>query len=429
MKTFALIDCNNFFVSCERAFNPKLENKPVVVLSSNDGCAVSRSNEAKAIGIPMGSPLFKFKDLVEQHQVHCFSGNFSLYSDISRRIMHILKDSCQKVEPYSIDEAFLELSCMDKDNHTEFGYFIKNKIKKWVNIPVSIGIAPTKTLAKAATEIVKNYSRLNGVLNLAELTNEQVDACLQKLEVNDVWGVGRQTTKYLRAMGINNAKSLKYADEKILKRKMSVSGERTILELRGTSCISIAKFQARKSIISTQSFGKPVYSYEELEQAISLYVARACEKLRSQNSIAKKIKVFITTKSKRGSSHDYTGFEEIKLIYPTSDTKVLTKNALLCLKKIYKPGYKYKKAGIGFDQIQPKEEIQFDILNKFNATEEKISNEVTSTIDKANKKWGSNIIKLASQGVKQEWHARRNYSSPRYLTNWEELLEVKTCDS
>ncbi|MHC4268462.1 MAG: Y-family DNA polymerase [Planctomycetota bacterium] len=424
-KVFALADCNNFYVSCERVFNPRLKRVPVMVLSNNDGCVVARSNEVKALGVKMGSPAFKWDQLVNEHNIQVFSSNYTLYADMSRRVMDTLKNFTPDMEIYSIDEAFLSLSGLNLRDFKSYGQKIRKTVYKWTGLPVSIGIAETKVLAKAANEIAKKHDEYSGVVDLINCSGKEIDSCIEKLDVSDVWGVGRQYTKLLKSYNINTAKDLKYADIKWIRKKMTVMGAKCVYELNGLSCFELDKHpEPKKGICSSKSFGNPVTSKHDLRQAVASYVSRAAEKLRSQNSYANVLIVFVKTNRFKRDDPQYSNSAYIKLKEPTSSTFDLTKAALSGLDRIYKYGYRYKKAGVLLEGIQTNNQIQLNLFHPFDRAEKQQTNMLMKTIDMINKKWGRDSLKLAAEGTRQSWKMRRTRLSQRYTTNWNELLEI-----
>ncbi|GAX62892.1 nucleotidyltransferase/DNA polymeras [Candidatus Scalindua japonica] len=424
-KAFALVDCNNFYVSCERVFNPRLKHVPVMVLSNNDGCVVARSNEVKALGIKMGTPAFKCKKLIKEHNIQVFSSNYTLYADMSHRVMETLRQFTPDLEIYSIDEAFLSFTGFDLRDCERYGQEIRKTVYQWTGIPVSIGIARTKVLAKAANEIAKTHDKYFGVVDFINCSAKEIDSCIEQLDVNDVWGVGQQYTKLLKSNNIYTAKDLKYAETNWIRRRMTVMGERCVYELNGTSCFELDRHPApKKGICSSKSFGVPVISKNDLEEAVASYVSRAAEKLRSQYSYANVLIVFITTNRFKRDEPQYSNSAYIRLKEPTSSTIDLTKSALSALSKIYRPGYKYKKAGVLLEGIHPDSQIQLNLFHSVNCVKKEQTKMLMKTIDKINKKWGRDSLKLATEGTKHSWKMRRTRLSRRYTTNWNELLEV-----
>jgi len=423
MKTiFALVDCNNFYVSCERVFNPKLEGKPVIVLSNNDGCVVARSDEVKALGVKMGIPAFKCKDLIKKHRIHVYSSNYALYGDMSQRVMDTLAQFTPDLEIYSIDEAFLSLSGFTSLNLTQYGKHIKNTIKKWTGIPVSIGISPTKTLAKVANHIAKKNPQFEGVFDITE--HPQIDVLLDSIEVADVWGIGYQYSQFLNQNGIYTALQLKNAPDKWIKKHLTVVGLRTVDELRGISCIPLEQVAPpKKGIISSRSFGRPVETLAELKEAVATYVSRAAEKLRSQKSVASCVHVFLTT-NRFKDEPQYSNYATFWLPIPTAYTPDLIHYAHQNLEKMFKPGYRYKKAGIMLTGILSQQQVQLNLITpSYHPSREKI---LMKTIDQINARWGSDTVKYAVAGIQRLWKMRQSKKSPRFTTYWKEIPVVRT---
>ncbi|KTD14385.1 UmuC [Legionella israelensis] len=354
---FALIDCNNFYASCERLFRPDLRDKPIVVLSNNDGCAIARSNEAKALGIKMGDPYFQIKDLCTKHQVQVFSSNYTLYGDLSQRVMSVIQNSWPEVEIYSIDEAFLHLKHLPEHQHTAFCEQLQKTILKVVGIPTSIGIGKTKTLAKLANHIAKKRLKIP-VFNIHSFSD-----WLDKIDVEDIWGVGRRWSSKLRSMGIQTAGDLSRAHPALIKKRFNVVLQRTLYELRGLACLELEEIEPKQSIVSSKSFGIMQTDYHQLAEAISAHVASAWGKLRQQHLVAQYLSVFVLSNKHRKDLDQYSNSLGFKLINPSDDIRQLTKCAKFCLKRIYKPGVYYKKAGVLLDGLIPKEPRQIDLFN------------------------------------------------------------------
>jgi DNA polymerase V len=426
MSVFALIDCNNFFVSCERVFRPDLTNKPVVVLSNNDGCIISRSNEAKANGVPMGAPLFKYKDSLRASQTTVFSANFALYGDFSRRVMQVLSQF-GPLEIYSIDEAFLDLGHVHPTQLQDFGKEICDTIYKHTGIPVSVGIASTKTLAKIANEIAKLDSRSSNLFqgSFSFVGKENlIDTFLQGLPVSDIWGIGSKSSKKLTKQGIFTAKDFKYTNPEWVKANLKIIGLKTQRELNNISCLDLELVsEAKKGIASTRSFGKNVESLEELKEAVASYVALAGAKLRKQKSVAGYLYVFITTSRFHKLSYYYAG-DNIKLPVATNYTPDLINQAHRLLSKIYKKGYKYKKAGIYLSDICPQNVVQIDLFGESSTTTEKKDRAMKVT-DKINFRYSTGGIQLASEGMKKLWTTNSDFCSPKYTTEWSQLPVIK----
>ncbi len=403
-KKIALIDCNSFYVSCERLFNPKIRKLPVVVLSNNDGCIISRSNEAKALGIKMGEPYFKARNIIIKNNVQVFSSNYSLYGDISRRVMRTLKRFNSKIEVYSIDEAFLDLSNFSDKEVKDVGKEIRNTVLQWTGIPTSIGIAETKTLSKVANHIAKKQK--SGVVSLVNI--KDLDPILEKVEVRDIWGVGKQLSKFYIKNGIYNAKQLKNASNTWIKKTKNVLSSRTAMELRGVSCIEIETKQAkRKSCCVSRSFGKKVEKLRELKESVTSYCLNAAEKIRSESLVCKSITVFIRTSPFQNKGIFYSNSKTIDFPIATNNSIEIVKNALTALDLIYKDGFKYQKAGIILSGLSDSEKGN----SLFKSTkDEKIKN-LMQSIDSTNYRYGRSTISLASAGINKKWSMRRQYSS------------------
>ena len=403
-KKIALIDCNSFYVSCERLFNPKIRKLPVVVLSNNDGCIISRSNEAKALGIKMGEPYFKARNIIIKNNVQVFSSNYSLYGDISRRVMRTLKRFNSKIEVYSIDEAFLDLSNFSDKDVKDVGKEIRNTVLQWTGIPTSIGIAETKTLSKVANHIAKKQK--SGVVSLVNI--KDLDPILEKVEIRDIWGVGKQLSKFYIKNGIYNAKQLKNASNTWIKKTKNVLSSRTAMELRGVPCIEIETKQAkRKSCCVSRSFGKKVEKLRELKESVTSYCLNAAEKIRSESLVCKSITIFIRTSPFQNKGIFYSNSKIIDFPIATNNSIEIVKNALTGLDLIYKDGFKYQKAGIILSGLSDSEKGN----SLFKSTkDEKIKN-LMQSIDNTNYRYGRSTISLASAGINKKWSMRRQYSS------------------
>ena len=420
---YALIDCNNFYASCERVFNPSLDGKPVLVLSNNDGCIVARSNEVKKLGIKMGAPFHEFKEVIERNNVNVFSSNYELYGDMSRRVMDVLMSFSPNIEIYSIDEAFLEINDLVIDDYNEFGRLIKSKVKVWTGIPVSVGIAKTKTLAKAAAELAKKNEMFDGVLSLINLPELETNELLNGIPVGDIWGIGRQYSKKLNELGIFTALDFKLLPQEFVRQKFTAMGNRTLLELKGTSCLDIeTETKPRKGIASTRSFSYRVTELKDLKEAVSSYTTTACEKLRSQKSKARTIDVFITTNffSKRDQRY-YAHFHK-QLPAHSNATSDFISAAMYCLNKIYKSGYKYKKAGVYITDIVPETYGQ-GVLFDFETM--KKASFLAKLVDGINNVYGRQTVVYASSGLQKHWKMKCEKRSPGYTTDWDQLLKVR----
>ncbi len=402
-KKIALVDCNSFYVSCERLFNPKIENKPVVVLSNNDGCVISRSNEAKSLGIKMGEPYFKVKKLIKEKNVHIFSSNYALYGDLSRRVMKILKTFSSNVEIYSIDEAFIDLSFMNESKVEKYGKEIREKVLKWTGIPTSVGISSTKTLSKVANHIAKKEK--TGVMYLCK----DIDQKLKKFHISDVWGVGKQLSKFYIKNGIHNAYQLKKVSNTWVKKGTNVLGSRTAMELSGVTCIDLEIHEEkRKNCCVSRSFGDKIKSLQKLEEAVTTYCLNAAEKIRGDSQICKRLTVFIRTSPFDKNKIYYSNSHTIDLPIATSNSIELIKNAKKILKKLYKPGFFYQKAGVILSKLRDSSDNEINLLTPLL---EKKSKNLMRVIDNTNTKYGRHTISIAHAGVKKDWKMRREHSS------------------
>jgi DNA polymerase V len=420
----ALVDCNNFYASCERVFNPKLKDKPVVVLSNNDGCIVARSNEAKALGIEVGTPAFKAETLLKAHGGFLFSSNYALYGDISGRVMEVLSQFSPDMETYSIDESFLELSHLGVQDYAALGREIRDRVRQWTGIPVSIGIGPTKTLAKVANRYAKRNPQCQGVLALA--TPGEITHLLEQIKVENIWGVGGQYARFLNRWGIFTGLQLREARDEWIRSHMTVMGLRTVWELRGIPCIEMEEaLPAKKGIVSSRSFGRPVESLTELEEALAEYVARGAEKLRKQRSVASWIHVFLMTNRFKEEDAQYNNFFGIPLNRPTAFTGELIGAAHRCLKVIYRPGFKYKKTGVMLTGIQPEEVLPLSLWETGKLPPLEKYNRLMETIDRINHEWGRNTIQSAAAGTTRRWKMRQFSLSPRYTTCWDQIPTLK----
>ena len=415
-KKIALVDCNSFYVSCERLFNPKIQYKPVVVLSNNDGCVISRSKEAKSLGIKMGEPYFKVKELIKKNKVYIFSSNYALYGDLSRRVMRVLKSFSPNVEIYSIDEAFIDLSFLDEESMENYGKEIRKKVLKWTGIPTSVGISSTKTLSKVANHIAKKEK--TGVMYL----NEDIDEKLKNFPIGDVWGVGRQLSKLYIKNGIDNAYKLKSASNTWIKKSTSVLGSRTAMELCGINCIGLQTHdEKRKNCCVSRSFGKKVTDLQKLEEAVTTYCLNAAEKIRLDNQICRALTVFIRTSPFNKNRKYYSNGLTIDLPIATSNSIELIKNAKKALKTIYKPGYYYQKAGIILSKLKDSDGKDVNLLTPLL---EKKSKELMKAIDHTNMKYGRHAISIANAGISKGWKMRREHSSRIDTASFDYLPKV-----
>jgi DNA polymerase V len=417
-KKIALVDCNSFYVSCERLFNPKIRRKPVVVLSNNDGCIISRSNEAKALGIKMGEPYFKAKEIILKNNVQVFSSNYSLYGDLSRRVMRTLKRFNVDIEIYSIDEAFLDMTNFSDKEVEEVGKEIRSTILQWTGIPTSIGIAQTKTLSKVANHIAKK--KKTGVTSLIGLEN--IDPILEKVEINDVWGVGRQLTKFYNKNGIYNAKQLKNKSNTWIKKNSNVLGSRTAMELRGVPCIDLEKTPSkRKSCVVSRSFGKRVEKLQEMKEAVANYSLNASEKIRSESLNAKSITIFIRTSPFQSRFGYYSNSKTIDFPIATDNSIEIVKAAIEGLESIFKNGYRYQKAGIMLTGLSNSNEGE----NLFSSEKDKKIGNLMRSIDKTNYRYGRSTLSLASAGIQKRWNMKREYSSKIDTADFYSLPKIR----
>ena len=414
---FALVDCNNFYVSCERVFNPFLLDQPVAVLSNNDGCIIARSNEVKALGIPMGAPFHHYKHILTQKGVHIYSSNYQLYGDMSGRVMDSLKIFSPDVEVYSIDEAFMRFKYSKGKDYYNYLKKIRNSVFQWTGIPVSIGLGPTKTLAKIANSLAKK-SKINCVYDLSS-PSSQIEV-LEHIQVENIWGISKRWGAKLRLIGIGNALQLRNASPQKIRKYLGVVLERIVYELRGVSCLDLDQVQPRKNIMVSRSFGKPIAKLTDLEQAISLYTVRGCEKMRSQNSRAQTVYTFLRTNSFSKRHKHYRAGVMIGFDNPCSDTGYILSIVKRSLSNIYKDGYLYHKGGIMLVDLVPDNIHQ---KNLFVYYDYNISDLRMTALDKVNKKFGPGTLFYAAAGLKKDgdWQSRTHHLSPRYTTKWGEL--------
>lgn len=413
---FALIDCNNFYASCERVFNPKLNGKPVVVLSNNDGCVVARSNEAKALGIGMGVPEFQIRPLLRAHQVQVFSSNYTLYGDMSQRVMETLEQFCPDLEIYSIDEAFLSLSGFASRNLTDYGQTIRTTVKRWTGIPVSVGIAETKTLAKLANRVAKRTPDTGGVFDLRACPDRL--ALLGRIPVEEVWGIGPNHARMLMGHGITTVLQLTQANDQWIRKLLGIVGLRLVTELRGISCLDLEQCPPPKQgLTCSRSFGKPVTTLAEMEEAVSAYASRVAEKVRREQSAATVLSVFLTTNTFKDTPQ-YSNALTLTLSVATDSTPELIHQAILGIRKLYREGYQYKKAGVTLTGLVPARQIQSDLFDLKDRTR---STRLMAALDAINERWGAGTLQYASDGLAKPWKAQFHRRSPAYTTSWDEL--------
>ena len=418
---FALVDCNNFYASCEKLFRPDLRHTPVVVLSNNDGCVVARSKEAKALGIKMGVPVHKIQEQIQQHGVQVFSSNYALYGDISNRVMQTLEALAPAVEVYSIDEAFLDLTGVaNAVDLTEFGLQVRATIQQHIGMAVCVGIAPTKTLAKLANHAAKQYPATRGVVDLTDPIRQK--KLLGLMPVHEIWGVGRKLSERLNAMGITTALALAEQNPKDIRQKFSVVLERTVRELNGESCLALEDITPTKQqILCSRSFGQRVTRYTELHEAISSYVARAAEKLRHEQQQCQFISIYIRTGLFNLSDPRYSNSASLRLDYPTDDTRLLLQAGGRLLQTIWKDGYRYAKAGITLSDFYDRGVAQPDLFNQ--QVMNPNSARLMQVVDRINQQQRGKAF-FASQGAGKAWAMNRNHLSPGYTTDWKQLPRV-----
>lgn len=417
---FALVDCNNFYASCERVFRPDLIGKPVVVLSNNDGCAIARSNEAKAIGIPMGAPAFQYHELFDQHQVHVFSANFALYGDMSSRVMTLLSDYSPDVEVYSIDEAFLHLQGFERYALRRYALDMRKRVHKGTGIPISIGIAPTKALAKVANRIAKKYPEQTEGVHIIDSEEVRTKA-LKWLKIEDVWGIGHQHAHRLRTKGITTAYQFTQLDDAWVKKHMAIVGVRLKKELSGESVLSLDDVQTKKNIATTRSFETNYTRFEELKERVSTFAVSCAEKLRTQQSCCNSVMVFILTNRHRHDLPQYSRNIVMPLPYPTNSAIELSKFATGALRKIFKVGYHYKKAGVIVGDITPEQVQQQNMFENSNPRHRALM----CALDTLNMAYGQQKVRLAAQDSKRIWKMRQEKLSPRYTTRLADIIKIK----
>lgn len=420
-RLIALVDCNNFYVSCERVFRPDLNHKPVAVLSNNDGCIVSRSQEVKDLGIKMAVPVHQVQHLIKRHKVHLFSSNYTLYADMSSRVMQCLESYTPKLEVYSIDESFLDLTDLCHNGSIAYGKQIKHTVFRATGIPVCVGIAPTKTLAKLANYAAKKWHKTGGVLDLSNPIRK--DKLLRLVPASEVWGIGRQTTKRLQLMGINTAYDLASQAIESIQAQFNIVVARTVMELNGISCLSLDDIPADKQqIVCSRSFKRRLTTYKELAEALASFCSRAAEKLRKQSSVAGSITVSIKTNPHNPNEPQYQRSINMRLQQTCSDSRQIIHIAKRLLTEIFKPGYRYQKCGVQLGHIQAA--LIPNQVDLFDFTDQNKNTELMSTIDKINNRYPKSIT-LSATGINTGWQVPVKYLSQRYTTDWNELAVVK----
>lgn len=416
---FALIDCNNFYASCERVFRPDLIGKPVVVLSNNDGCVIARSNEAKAVGVPMGAPAFEYEALFNQHQVQVFSANFALYGDMSNRVMDILGEYTPEMEIYSIDEAFLKFEGFKYLDLQACGLEMQKRVTKSTGIPISVGIAPTKSLAKIANKIAKKFAQQTQSV-YAITDTEKRNKALKWTKVEDIWGVGRQHAKRLNAINVTNALEFAQLDKDWVQKHMSIVGLRLHQDLNGIPTLDLEEAQPKQNIATTRSFDKNFTTLDELKERVTTFAVSCAEKLRKQGSCCNAISVFVHTNRFRKDLPQYARSIVVQLPYASNSNMELAKYANIALERIFKPGYHYKKAGVIVLDFTPENETQLTMFGNSNPKHAAIM----QTLDKLNAAYGRQKVKLAAQDLKRMWVMKQEKLSPRYTTSLKDIITI-----
>ncbi|CAM3780275.1 Y-family DNA polymerase [Flavobacterium branchiophilum] len=417
---FALADCNNFYASCQRVFEPHLIGKPVVILSNNDGCVIARSNEAKALGIPMGAPAFEYKKLFEEHHVFVYSSNYALYGDMSSRVMNTLSTFSPEIEVYSIDEAFLKLEGFEYFDLDEYGLKIQKTVTKNTGIPISIGFAPTKALAKVANKIAKKFPERTKNVYVIDTEEKRIKA-LKWTKIEDVWGIGRKYAKRLQAKNIRNAYQFTQLTDDWVRKEMAVVGLRLKHELEGKPTLDLESPKSKKMISTTRSFEKSLTKFEDISERVSTFTASCSEKLRRQNSHCNMIMVFVLTNYHRQDQPQYSRNIVINTDFPTNSTIELNKYAQIGLKAIFKEGYYYKKAGVIVMGLTPNDQTQLSLFNTSNPKHQPLM----SVVDQLNKSYGKNKIKFGNQSLGRQWKMKQEKLSNSFTTRIDEIITIK----
>lgn len=421
----ALVDANNFYVSCERLFAPRLEGRPVGVLSNNDGCVIARSQELKALGVAMGTPAFQLIHQVRRGELHLLSSNYELYGDMSARVKEVLQSCCPEVVPYSIDEMFVHIEHATSVQSLELGRLIHRRVRRFTGIPVCVGLAPTHTLAKLANHVAKSEPSFQGVCLLGGQDAASV-ALLKRTPVQAVWGVGRRMAERLAVNGIHNAWALRCSDPNVLQKHFSVAAARTAMELAGTSCLSMNAFdQPRQRLMTSRSFGRPTGSLVELQEAIRHHAQRGAEKLRSQRSRARAVMVFVATNRNRRDLPQYSPQAVIELPYPTSHTSEIIAAAQRGLQRIHRPKYRFIKAGVMLLDLEDAQHYQLPLLSSAPLAKDSARHQrLMATLDKINQRMGRGTIAFGLARKNAAWLLRCDNRSQRYTTRWNELPHV-----
>ena len=424
MTAIALIDGNNFYVSCERVFQPELEGKPVVVLSNNDGCVVARSQEVRALGVPMGAPWFKLRDLAKQHGIIAKSSNYTLYADMSQRMHSVIGQFAPEQEIYSIDETFLDLTGFNRDL-VEYGLKIRQRVRQWTGIPVCVGIGSSKTLAKLANHSAKKVlvpEMANGVVNFNQMPPGEMTQLFGTIDVGEVWGVGRRNKERLYSIGIETVRDLRDVSISRIKKEFNVVLARTVSELNGESCLALEEVAPPKQqIVSSRSFGQPVYLLEDLNEAVVSYASRAAEKLRKQHHVAGAIQVFLQTNPFKPDEPQYNNAVTVKLVKPSDNSFRLSEAALYGMKRIYKPGYAYKKAGVMLMSLCPANQLPVDLFSGFDEQDTQRAKNLMATLDEINARMGRGTVRSAGEGIQKTWAMRSDNKSSAFTTDWGQL--------
>ena len=422
-RAIALVDGNNFYVSCERVFDPRLNGRPVVVLSNNDGCVVARSAEVKALGVKMGAPWFQLRELAARAGIVAYSSNYTLYADMSNRMMSVLRRFAPAQEIYSIDECFLDLSAFRRRGLAAYAREMRATVLRWTGLPVCVGIGASKTLAKLANHVAKKRPAYQGVCDFGALPADALDALLAELPVGEIWGVGPRLAPRLTALGLDSALALKRADAELIRQRFSVTLERTVRELNGHVCLDLQEVAPpNRQILSSRSFGRYVRDEAELAEAVTLYMGRAAEKLRRQGLLAGGVTVFIRTNPHRAGAPQYEAGRTLALPRASDDTRALVKAARWLLTRLYRPGYDYQKAGVMLSDLSPAGARQGALFGA--AADDQRAAALMDVLDRVNRRMGSGTLRLAGEGGAQPWRMKRASMSAAYTTRWDGLAPV-----
>lgn len=418
---YALVDCNNFYASCERVFQPQFAGKPIVILSNNDGCIISRSEEAKALGIPMGAPEFKVREELQKNNINVFSSNYTLYGDLSKRVMNILRQFTPNVEDYSIDEAFLNFSGVSIEDYHDYGLQIRKRLLKWLGLPVCVGIAPTKALSKVANRIAKKFHEKTGGVHVIDTEEKRIKA-LKWTKIEDVWGIGYRLTKKMKAVNINTAYDfIQPQYENFIKREMGVTGLCLRSELEGKPVLELEEaLETKKSIAITRSFKTKLSNFDDLKERVSTFATVCAEKLRKQNSCCYSVNVFLAKNPHKTTGRTYFSRTET-LAFATNSNLTISNLAIEMLGKIYEPNQVYMKAGVIVTQLIPQDQKQLHLFEEENPKHQKLM----EVIDQFHKKTGQRKIRLSNQDLQHTWIMKQNHLSPNFTTNLNDIITVK----